>query len=181
MLFRSNIETKIDPTRPNETLSPEDFVAVVLDLLQKEHFEDRVMLQSFDWRTLQIMQKRAPKIPTVYLSQQAGEGGTVFLDKTSPWTAGFNPNLYGGSVPRAVRAAGGSIWSPLFVDVNAAAIAEAHGLGLQVVVWTVNKPEDMARLIDMGVDGIISDRPDLLRQVMGEKRIALPKPYPVAP
>ncbi len=62
-----------------------------------------------------------------------------------------------------------------------ALISEAHGLGLQVVVWTVNRREDMARLIDIGVDGIISDHPDLLRQVAGEKGIALPKGYPVTP
>ena len=49
------------------------------------------------------------------------------------------------------------------------------------MVWTVNKQDDIARLIDMGVDGIISDRPDLLREVAGEKGIALPKGFPVTP
>jgi glycerophosphoryl diester phosphodiesterase len=50
-----------------------------------------------------------------------------------------------------------------------------------VVVWTVNTPAEMARLIEMGVDGIISDRPDLLRRVAGEKGIALPTGSPVVP
>jgi glycerophosphoryl diester phosphodiesterase len=50
-----------------------------------------------------------------------------------------------------------------------------------VVVWTVNQPEDMARLIDLKVDGIISDRPDLLRSVAANKGATLPRPYPVAP
>jgi glycerophosphoryl diester phosphodiesterase len=50
---------------------------------------------------------------------------------------------------------------------------------LKIVVWTVNKPEDMARMIDLGVDGVISDRPDLLRSVAAEKGINLPKPAPV--
>ena len=48
-------------------------------------------------------------------------------------------------------------------------------------MWTANQPDDMARLIDMGVDGIISDRPDLLRKVAGEKGIALPAGFPVTP
>jgi glycerophosphoryl diester phosphodiesterase len=73
------------------------------------------------------------------------------------------------------------VWSPYFGDVTAALVEEAHGLGLRVVAWTVNKPDDMARMIELGVDGIISDRPDLLRQVAGEKGIALPSGTPVAP
>jgi len=105
----------------------------------------------------------------------------IYLDKSSPWTAGFDPMKYGGSVPRAVRAAGGKIWSPLYEDVTVSSIAEAHGLGLPVIVWTVNDPKDMSRLIDMGVDGIISDRPDLLRTVAASKGIPLPRAAPVTP
>ena len=73
------------------------------------------------------------------------------------------------------------IWSPDYRDVDARSIAEAHQLGLPVVVWTVNLPEDMARLIDMGADGIISDRPDLLRAAAANKGIPLPPPAPVSP
>ena len=103
------------------------------------------------------------------------------LDKATDWTAGFNPAEHANSLPRTIKAAGGAIWSPYFGDVNAALISESHDLGLSVVVWTVNKPEDIARLIDMGVDGIISDRPDLLRKVAGDKGVALPTPSPVTP
>ena len=97
-------------------------------------FSDRVTVQSFDWRTLQLVQKLAPAIPTVYLTQQAGRGATVFLDKASNWTAGFNPVDHGGSLPRAIKAAGGAIWSPYFGDVNSALISESHDLGIAVVV-----------------------------------------------
>ena len=178
---RLNIETKIDPSHPDESPDPQRFVTLVLDLLKAEKFAGRVMIQSFDWRTLLLVQKQAPAIPTVYLSQQQGSAPTVFLDKPSPWTAGFDPKDYGRSVPRTVKAAGGAIWSPSFRDVDPALIEESHRLGLTVVVWTVNKPEDMARLIDMGVDGIISDRPDLLRSIAREKGIALPPGRPVSP
>jgi glycerophosphoryl diester phosphodiesterase len=178
---RLNIETKIDPNHPDESPGPERFVTLLLDLLQAEKFSDRVTVQSFDWRTLQLVQKLAPTIPTVYLTLQKGSAATVFLDKSSVWTAGFNPVDHEGSLPRAIKAAGGAIWSPFFGDVNPALISESHGLGVKVVVWTVNKPEDMARMIDMGVDGIISDHPDMLRQVAGERGIALPKGFPVTP
>jgi glycerophosphoryl diester phosphodiesterase len=178
---RLNIETKIDPNHPEESPEPERFVALLLDLLAAENFSDRVTIQSFDWRTLLLVQKLAPAIPTVYLTQQKEAGATVFLDKPSVWTAGFDPVDHGGSLPRAIKAAGGAIWSPYFGDVNAALISESHSLGLQVVVWTVNKPEDIARMIDLGVDGIISDHPETLRKVAGDKGIALPQGHPVTP
>jgi glycerophosphoryl diester phosphodiesterase len=178
---RLNIETKIDPNHPDESPAPQRFVSLLLDLLRAQQFSDRVMVQSFDWRTLQLVQKQAPSIPTVYLTQQKGLGATISLDKASEWTAGFNPGDYGKSLPRTIKAAGGAIWSPYFADVDPDLIAESHRLGLAVVVWTVNKPDDIARMIDMGVDGIISDHPDLLRKVAGEKGIALPVGFPVTP
>ncbi|WGR69841.1 MULTISPECIES: glycerophosphodiester phosphodiesterase [unclassified Bradyrhizobium] len=178
---RFNIETKIDPDHPDESLGPQAFVSRLLGLIATEGFSDRVMIQSFDWRTLQLVQQQAPRIPTVYLTLQRGSAPTVALDKATSWTAGFSPADHAGSLPRTIKAAGGAIWSPYFGDVTAALITEAHALGLRVVVWTVNKPEDIAGMIEIGVDGIISDRPDLLRRVAGEKGIALPAGTPVEP
>jgi glycerophosphoryl diester phosphodiesterase len=178
---RLNIETKIDPNHPDESPSPERFVALLLELLRAEKFENRVTVQSFDWRTLQLVQKLAPEIPTVYLTVQGGRDPTVFRDKASEWTAGFNPADHERSTPRTIKAAGGAIWSPYLRDLTPELVSESHALGLKVVVWTVNQPADMARLIEMGVDGIISDRPDLLRQAAREKGIALPAGFPVTP
>jgi len=171
---RLNIETKLAPDRPEEAPDPDRFVSLLLGLIEAEHFADRVMIQSFDWGTLQLVQQRAPTIPTVYLTLQRGKAPTVSLTQATPWTAGFNPADHGGSLPRTIQAAGGKVWSPYFADVTPELISEAHALGVQVVVWTVNRPEDMARLIDSGVDGIISDRPDVLRKVAAEKGLAEP-------
>ncbi len=182
--MRLNIETKIDPDHPDESPDPERFVALLLGVLDAETFTDRVMIQSFDWRTLQIVQKRAPQIPTVYLTLQRGPAPTVSLDKATGWTAGFNPADRDGSLPRTIHDAGGAIWSPYFGDVTPALVAEAHDLKLRVVVWTVNKPDDMAHMIDIGVDGIISDRPDLLRKAAVDKGIIQPgvlRPTPSSP
>jgi glycerophosphoryl diester phosphodiesterase len=178
---RFNIETKIDPGHPDDTLDPAAFVAKLLGVIEAEQISGRVMIQSFDWRTLLLVQQQAPKIPTVYLTIQRGSAPTVARDKATSWTAGFNPADHGGSLPRTIKAAGGAVWSPYFGDVTAASIAEAHDAGLRVVVWTVNREDDMARMIALGVDGIISDRPDLLRKVAGDKGIALPKGTPVEP
>jgi glycerophosphoryl diester phosphodiesterase len=178
---RFNIETKIDPNFPAESPDPQHFVGLLLDLLQQQKFSDRAMVQSFDWRTLQLVQQQAPEIPTVYLTLQKGSSATNSLDKATEWTAGFNPADYGKSFPRTIKAAGGAIWSPYFGDVDAALVSESHQLGLKVVVWTVNKPEDIARMIDIGVDGVISDHPDLLRKIAAEKGIALPAGHPVTP
>jgi glycerophosphoryl diester phosphodiesterase len=178
---RLNIETKLSPVTPDDAPDPERFVSLLLDLLAHENFADRVMVQSFDWRTLQLVQQRAPKIPTVYLTSQASFFANVFPDKPSPWTAGFDPIRYGGSVPAAIKAAGGKVWSPFYGDVDKAKVDEAHGLGLQVIAWTVNDPKAIASLIDIGVDGIISDRPDVLRQVAAEKGVTLPRATPVTP
>jgi len=178
---RFNIETKIDPNHPEESPDPQRFVTALLDLAQTQKMTDRVMVQSFDWRTLQLVQQQAPRVPTVYLTQQKGLGATIALDKATAWTAGFNPADYGHSLPHTIKAAGGAIWSPYFGDVDAEVIAESHQFGLKVVVWTVNKPADIARMIDIGVDGIISDHPDVLRRIAGEKGIALPAGHPVTP
>jgi glycerophosphoryl diester phosphodiesterase len=168
---RLNIETKINPEHPEESPDPERFVTLLLGVLDAEQFADRVMIQSFDWRTLQLVQQRAPKIPTVYLSVQRGTGPNVSLQSATRWTAGFNPADHGGSLPRTIKAAGGAVWSPYFADVTPEVVKEAHDLALRVVVWTVNKPDDIARMIDTGVDGVISDRPDVLRRIATEKGV----------
>jgi glycerophosphoryl diester phosphodiesterase len=80
-----------------------------------------------------------------------------------------------------VRAAGGRIWSVYFGDLTPALLKEAQDLGLTVLAWTVNDTAQMARLIDMGVDGIITDRPDLLREEMARRALPLPRATPVQP
>ena len=77
-------------------------------------------------------------------------------------------------MPRAVAAEGGPSWGPDYADLTEETIAEAHALGLRVVPWTVNQPEDMRRLIGWGVDGLITDRPDLARRVLADEGYPLP-------
>ncbi len=66
------------------------------------------------------------------------------------------------------------VWSPAFADLNAAQVKEAQGLGMKVLPWTVNQRADMIRLMDLGVDGIITDYPDVLRDLLRERGLPLP-------
>ena len=174
---RFNIETKISPLAPQETLAPEPFARKLIAEIRAAGMASRSTIQSFDWRTLQVAQKLAPEIPTVYLTAQgaydtictgagAGNARTDPRDcGPSAWTAGFQLKDH-GSVPKMVKAAGGAVWSPRYNDIDAASVKEAHALGLEVIVWTVNSPETIAKMLDLGVDGIISDRPDLVKKMV---------------
>ncbi len=179
---RFNIETKISPEQPQFTLPPVEFARALITLVRAEKLESRVTIQSFDWRTLQVVQQEAPEIATVYLTvQQSWLDNIRSAEQASPWTAGFHVSRHGGSIPRLVKAAGGAVWSPYFGEVTADAVREAQGLGLKVVVWTVNEPRDIARMIECGVDGIISDYPDRLRRIAAQRGLALPPATTVTP
>ena len=155
-------ETKISPNEPFATLPPDEFARKVIAEIREGGMQRRIMVQSFDWRTLQLIQKEAPEIRTMYLtSPNTLKPGAD--NRPSPWLAGFAPELHADSVPRAVHAAGGKIWAPNQTYLTPALVGEAHALGIVVIPWTVNEPAMMMKLMDMGVDGIISDRPDLVR------------------
>ena len=173
---RLNIETKITPLDPDQTVDPATFARLVVDSVRAAGMADRVTVQSFDWRTLVEVKKRAPEIPTACLTIETPNNDNVKPagDAPSPWTAGLDLRRYDGSVPRLVHAAGCAIWSPLARNATAARIAESHALGLEVLPWTVDDPAEMSRLIDAGVDGMITDYPDRLRRVMTDKQLALP-------
>ncbi|MBM3359544.1 MAG: glycerophosphodiester phosphodiesterase [Betaproteobacteria bacterium] len=179
---RFNIETKVSPLAPHETTTPEDFARKLISAVRSAGMAERTAIQSFDWRTLAVVQKEAPEIPTVYLTSVSGFMDNIQASRpSSPWTAGLHVSHFDNSVPRMVKAAGGAIWSPYHGDVTRAAVREARALGLKVVVWTVNDPAAMRRMIEWGVDGVISDRPDLLRGVAARAGRPLPAPTPVAP
>ena len=179
---RFNIETKISPEAPDETLPPVPFARALIAAIRAGGVERRSTIQSFDWRTLKVVQAEAPRIPTVYLSaQQRWLDNIRAGDPTgSAWTAGLKFADY-GSVPKMVKAAGGTIWSPYFGDLDAAKLAEAHALGLQVIPWTASQPAQIRAMLALGVDGLISDRPDLVRKAMQKRGIPLPSATPVAP
>ena len=182
--IRFNIETKITPGKPEETLAPEPFAEAVVRVIREARMEQRAVIQSFDWRTLAVVRRIAPEIETAALTTQRPGGGDnvqVGQPGPSPSLGGLDVDDFGGSVPKVVKAIGARYWSPNFNDFTDAQVKEAQGLGLLVVPWTVNEPADMEKFLGWGVDGIITDRPDRLRDVLAKKGLTLPKPTPVRP
>lgn len=171
-----DLETKINPHYPESTLAPEAFVNTMLAVIRDAGMTRRVMVQSFDWRTLELLHQLEPGLRTMYLTIEAPDFNTL---KDGSWNAGHLLKDHGGSVPRMIRASAGSaagvIWAPNDNNLSASLVKEAQGLGLQVIPWTVNQKPQMERLMDWGVDGIITDYPDRLRAVMLQKGMPLPK------
>ena len=185
-----DIETKVFPLDPDLTLPPDVFARRLIAEIRKAGMEKRTMIQSFDWRTLEVVRREAPEIRTVFLSIRrpsldnicsgAAQGKPLAPASEcapSAWTAGRQLADF-GSIPKIVKAAGGDIWSPFHGDLDKAQVQEARALGLRVVPWTVNTPADIAKVLDLDVDGIISDRPDRVREEMKRRGMALPQAYP---
>jgi glycerophosphoryl diester phosphodiesterase len=178
---RFNIEIKIDPQYPQLTFSPREFAAAVVEVVRRHGMESRVAIQSFDWRALQAVQDMAPEMATSYLTvnQDWMSNLQIGMPGKSPWLNGLDVDDFDGSAARAIEAAGGSIWSSYHLEVSARSIKLAQELGLSVNVWTVNEASRMRELIEMGVDGIITDYPDRLRRVLESLGMPTPQPTPV--
>ena len=163
------VEIKTNPEKPDLTPAPETVADAVVQLLRMQNFNQRVRILSFDWRVLVHVQKTAPDIATVYLSLEGKSLNNIKAGQPggSPWMAGLDIDDFSGSIPQAVKAAGGRYWAPFYRHITYDLLNEAHALGIQVFVWTPDKLSDMVRLIEMGVDGIITNRPDILKSVVG--------------
>lgn len=181
-----NIETKSYPDPASagykNNADPKKFVEVFNNIVKKYDMEDRVVLQSFDWQTLIEMKKLNPNISTSALWQEQPSWGRDseslrrYEKKKSPWLGGLDIKDYQGNPVKAAHAIGADIIFPYYTEISKQDVDEAHSLGMKVVPWTVNNEKDMNMLLDMGVDGIISDKPWLLKQVLEKRNIKLHTP-----
>ena len=146
---RFNIETKRNPENPQaigddfDGVAPGKFELAILDAIEAAGLEDRVAIQSFDHRSLRAVRSVAPTITLVALTRRNVAFDPAFSEYADTW-------------------------SPDYRSLAATSLAAAHDAGMSVIPWTVNDPADMERLIDLGVDGIITDRPDLLMALLEE-------------
>jgi glycerophosphoryl diester phosphodiesterase len=145
-----NIEIKTTPGHPEDTAPPEVVADHLVALVRELHIDARTTIQSFDWRGLRRVAEIAPELPRSCLTEAKSL-------QDPAWTAGLR---LAGSIPALVHQFGCSIWSPDASTLTEAEVVEAHRLGLAVLPWTVNAPEDIARLTGWHVDGLISDFPD---------------------
>lgn len=146
-----NIELKLMPDRPDWTVPPEEMVERVLALVDAANAAPRVTLQSFDWRAPRHARRLRPQIACGWLTR------AETIADPELWFGCGRP----GSIPEAIAHEGGGTWTPHWQELTEELLHQAHALNLEVIPWTVNDPADMARLTQWGVDGLITDRPDL--------------------
>jgi glycerophosphoryl diester phosphodiesterase len=184
--FRLFIELKTSFANRVVSADPKALADTTLQVLRAQGYLASSVLVGFDWPGLLHARRLAPEVEcwfTTYTQSWFRDGSPPPEDDppaepalqmlrhwartgTSPWAAGFDAVNYGGSIIRAIRAAGGDGWFPMYRDANPEAIAEAHALGLKVGAWTVNEPAEMRGLAAAGIDAICTDRPDALQEVL---------------
>jgi glycerophosphoryl diester phosphodiesterase len=140
-----NIETKCLPAGDDiYHPKPEEFVELLMAVIKEKGVEDRVIIQSFDFRTLQYVNKKYPQIKTAALVEATDKRSIEMLIKD----LGFTPSVY----------------SPAYQLINTSVIAACHAKNIKVIPWTVNDKAKIGELKEMGVDGIITDYPDLFTE-----------------
>ncbi|MBT0566652.1 glycerophosphodiester phosphodiesterase family protein [Williamsia sp. CHRR-6] len=184
-----NIETKVEAGAPEQTMPREVFVRRVYAEIARSGLRRQVTIQSFDWGALTVMHRLDRRIPLVALTNrdflQVGQPGR------SPWLGGIDADDFGGDLVRSALSVpglraispvqgfpqNGRFGNPDFTPYpDAQMVADAHRAGLKVIPWTVDDPATMAYFVDLGVDGLITNYPDRLREVLGSRGIALPRP-----
>jgi glycerophosphoryl diester phosphodiesterase len=163
---RFTIEVKTDPAHPDWTAPPDALADATLAVIDAAGAASRVILESFDWRVQRHVRRDRPELALAWLTR------AETVRDAALWWDGV---IAGASVPMCVAAEGGPVWAPDHTDLTEAQVHEAHALDLLVLPWTVNREADIVRLIGWGVDGLISDRPDLALSVW---RNALPRRKP---
>ncbi len=148
--FDFNVETKIFANHPELTPTPEVFVQMIDDAVKRHNLQSRVILQSFDFRTLQAMKKLDPKIRLSALFGAAKYDPMMGITDTDK------------SFAHIAATSGADILSPDLSLVTPAEVAAAHKLGLQVAPYTADTPAQWRRLADAHVDAIITDDPEAL-------------------
>lgn len=183
------IEIKNDPAHPDWTVSPKEFAQKVNDFLVKNNLVNRAEIQSFDWEPLYELHKLNPHLKLAFLvgyddiERMHGSDAT----QAGSWSGGKLLKDYNNSLPQMVKALGGACYEPEDVSLTKEDLDEAHRLGLKVVVWTWPEhsgkafdPVVVDRLINWGVDGIITDDPAQLNSMLAARGLPVPQNYPEA-
>jgi glycerophosphoryl diester phosphodiesterase len=156
------IELKTFPADPGRAPGGERLAEAVAAVADAVGATARITVEGFDWRGPRWLRRVRPDVRLAWLTR------AETVRDADIWWGGPHPSDFSGSVPRAVAAEGGPIWAPDHHDLTPDLVAEAHGLGLLVMPWTVNEVADMRRMIGWGVDGMVTDRPDRAKRVVAQ-------------
>jgi glycerophosphoryl diester phosphodiesterase len=146
--LKFNLELKRDPEDPTTIADdfdgehPARFERGLVDAIHRHDLSERVVVQSFDHRSLWAVHQLDPQLTLAALTSREVPDLEVLAEQ------------------------GARIWSPNHEDATTEAIERAHAAGLRVIPWTVNDPDDVARMLEAGADGIISDRPDIVIELI---------------
>jgi glycerophosphoryl diester phosphodiesterase len=139
-----NIETKCLPAGDNRFHPvPSEFIELLMDVIKEKKVEDRVIIQSFDFRTLKYLHEKYPSIKTAMLIEDSDEDDFDGQLKR----LGYTPDVY----------------SPNYELVDEKLVKQSHDKGMKMIPWTVNDRKQIKKLQKMGVDGIITDYPNLFK------------------
>ena len=158
------LEIKSDPSSGTV-----DIVENVVKEIRQKNLSSRTVLHSFDWDILKECRRIAPEMPRSYLSQTPENTNDPIDNSPEAVTPDFAS--FDKSIPQAVADADGQMWCPYFKDVTSDLVEEAHELGLLVSTWTVNEPTDLERVIDAGVDSIVTDYPGRAQRILSSRNL----------
>ena len=159
------IEIKTEPNDSHEYVK--NFVDAIAKVLVATDFVTYTELQSFDWRSLIYAKQILPDVKTSFITQQ----NAWFDSFAEGWTAGYKLEEGANSIPHLIATLGGNIWCPDYKDLTAELIKEAHSYNIKVIPWTVDDTQAMSQLIDWDIDGIITNFPDRLKNLLNEKKM----------
>ena len=168
-----NLEIKSTLTQENVTPNPEKMVSIILKDIKEFNLEDRTLITSYDWRILYELKKQNPNILRGFITLQQDLPTTKKnVYENSPWMVKKYPIEELFLLPNIIKSLEGHVWSVFYRDVTKQNVELAHKHGLATCVWTVNREKDIIRMIEYGVDGIITDYPKKVQEICKSKNIS---------
>lgn len=149
------IEVKVDPTDPRERDTRHRLVEGVLQAIHDARIEERCFVHSFDWAVLDLSRELDPAL----LRSALAVVGHTYREG-SEWLGSVRWEDHRHDLAGAASALGAQVVSPHYLTCDRPFVDRAHELGLGVLPWTVNEPDDLRRMVDVGVDGLVTDYPD---------------------
>ena len=168
-----NLEVKSTPFKKGLTPIPSDTVSLILKDIDTYKLEDRIIISSFDWRILYELKKKNPRILRGFITLQQDLSTTKKnIYENSPWMIKNYSLDQLFLLPNIIKSLEGHVWSAFYRDVTKQNVELAHKHGLATCVWTVNREQDIIRMIEYGVDGIITDYPKKVQEICKSKNIS---------